>query len=450
MKKTKASLALLIAALLCVSMFSACVQSGPGASSPDAQQNNPASDAPSVDVSDDQVNTEHSGTITHWVWGEYEMDGARDFNLFYPNLNVNYVAIPQDEYTQRLQTTVASGLELPDVVNLEMTPRAQFIAMDAWENLEAAPFNLDRSLLVPMSIPLVSNDRGEIVSVQIDNCVGGYAFNRELAIKYFGTDDIAELEAKFPTFESIIDIAGTIDSDDYLFAGVDDAFMALFGLYTTEPLVVDGKLNLEYAYLPTYEYLEKLVAADAVNMYLQWSPAWNTAFAENNILFWPGPSWFLTFVMKANDSDSVGKYGVMNPPGGGFSWGGTSYSIPKARPDEQKLLAWEYIRWFTMSIEGNRSFVREQATPTLFLPSFDTDMYDGNEDPYFGGQDVVRKLIEISQDPKTNVRPMTAYDQGIQDANDIVRRHIEQGMGAQEAYDRLVAEVLLTFPELSA
>lgn len=390
--------------------------------------------------------TSLSGEITHWVWGDYEQKGASDFNKYYPNIKVNYVFIPQDEYTTKLQTAVASGLDLPDVVNLEMTPRAMFLDFDAWERLDAEPYNLNKDELAPFSVPLITNPRGEITSVQIDNCVGGYVYNRELAKKYCGTDDPAEMEKLLPTLDSLVELSKKVATDsngqEFLYSGVDDAFMAAFGLYTTDPMVTDGKLTLDSSFLPAYEFCAKLVANNAVNKYMQWTPAWNTAFSQNNIMFYPGPSWYISFVVKANDPDSVGKYGFMTPPGGGFSWGGTSYSIPKSISPEQKKLAWTYIKWFTMSVEGNRNFVTAQHTPTLYLPSFETDMYSNMTDPYFAGQDVMAKLLEISQNPKTSVRPMTKYDSRIMEVHNQVLRQIEQGMSAQEALDMLKSEAL--------
>lgn len=391
--------------------------------------------------------TSLSGEISHWVWGDYEVKGASEFNKYYPNIKVNYVFIPQDEYTTKLQTAIASGLELPDVVNLEMTPRAMFLSFDVWQRLDEEPYNLNKDELVPFSVPLVSNPNGEIVSVQIDNCVGGYVYNRELAKKYLGTDDPIELEKLLPDLDSLLELSKKVATEsngtDYLYPGVDDAFMAAFGLYTSEPMVTENKLTFDSSFLPAYQFCEQLVKNNAVNKYMQWTPAWNTAFSSNNYLFLPGPSWYISFVVKTNDPDSVGKYGLMTPPGGGFSWGGTSYSIPKERPDEQKLLAWTYIKWFTMSLEGNRNFVSAQSTPTLYLPSFETDMYSNNEDPYFAGQDIIAKLLEIAQNPKTSVRPMTKYDSRIMEVNNQILRDIEQGMSAEDALKKLKTEVLM-------
>ena len=79
------------------------------------------------------------GEISHWVWGDYEMKGASDFTLTYPNIKVNYVTIATSDYMKKLQTTAAAGGEMPDVANLEMTPRGTLVNLDIWENLDKAP-----------------------------------------------------------------------------------------------------------------------------------------------------------------------------------------------------------------------------------------------------------------------------------------------------------------------
>jgi len=396
---------------------------------------------------------ELKGEITHWVWGDYEIRGAKDFNKYYPDIKVNYVSIAQDEYQKKLMSTAASGLEMPDVANLEMTPRGALVNMDVWERLDAEPYNLNKDELVPFCIPLISNKKGEIVSVQIDNCVGGYAYNRELAKKYFGTDDPAEMEKLFPTLEAFVEAGKKVASEsggkDVLFQGVDDAFYACFGLFTDEPWVTDGKLTMDKSVLPSFQFIEKLVSANALGKYIQWSPAWNSSFAQNNIVFIPAPSWHISFTIKANDKDSKGKYGLMSPPGGGFSWGGTSYSIPKSIPEKNKMLAWTYIKWFTMSEEGQRCFVTEHQTPGLYLPAYDTDIYAPRPDEYFGGQDIMSKLLEIAKNPNTKVRPMTEYDQTIMDCITPIFRELEKGMSAEDAYAKLKSEILKKVPELS-
>jgi len=70
-------------------------------------------------------------------------------------------------------------------------------------------------------------------------------------------------------------------------------------------------------------------------------------------------------------------------------------------------------------------------------------MYSNNEDPYFAGQDIIAKLLDIAQNPKTSVRPMTKYDSRIMEVNNQILRDIEQGMSAEDALKKLKTEVLM-------
>lgn len=403
------------------------------------------------DVDPSLVNTELSGEITQWVWGDYEIRGAADFNKYYPNIKVNYVSIPSDEYEQKILTTVATGGELPDVINIESAARGQISNMDILERLDAEPYNLKVDDMLPIGIPLVTNTKGEIVSVQVDNCVGGYAYDRNLAKKYFGTDDPEEMEKMFQTLDDYVEKSKIVgeSGEDYMFASVDDAYSAVSPLFADEAFVTDGKLTMDNSILPTYEFIEKLVVNKAVGPYVEWTPAWYTSFASNHVVFYQAPAWFISFMMKPNDPDSVGKWGFITPPGGGFSNGGTSYGIPKGAKEENKELAWTYINWLTMSQEGAKSFYKAHATPTLYAPAYDTDLYAGEPDPYFGGQNVTAKIMEISQNVNTKARPVTTYDLTIKDSNAQSMRYLELGVSAAEAYARLKAEVLDMAPDLS-
>ena len=396
------------------------------------------------------VNTELSGEITQWVWGDYEIRGASEFNNYYPNIKVNYVSVPSDEYEQKVLTALSVGTDLPDIVNIESAARGQFLNMDVWERLDTEPYNLKVDEMLPIAKSLTSNKNGEILCVQVDNCVAGYAYDRNLAKKYFGTDDPAEMEKIFNDLDVFIEKSAAVaEGGDYMFASVDDAYSAVSGLYQKEPVVVDGKLNTEKSVLPTYEFIENLVKNNAAGPYVEWTPAWYTSFAANNIVFYRAPAWFISFQMKPNDPDSDGKWGMMTPPGGGFNAGGTAYAIPKAIDDKQKELAWTYINWLTMSQGGAESFYKAHATQTLYAPAYESDLYKGENDPFFANQNVTEKLNEISANPNTTASVMTEYDFAIKNANGQALRDLEAGMSAQDAYAKFEKAVREALPELA-
>ncbi|MDO4523432.1 MAG: ABC transporter substrate-binding protein [Eubacteriales bacterium] len=395
-----------------------------------------------------------SGEINVWNWGDYEERGASKFNEYFPNIKVNFVKSESQEVLQKTITAIASGGELPDIVCMESGVRGQFMAMeDVWEVLDEAPYNVDKAELIDWAVPLCSNEAGQLLCIQVDNCVGGWAYDRQLAEKYFGISEPEELEERFKTLDDYLDAAQIVAESggtDVMFSGGGDLYDALEGLYSANPWVTDGKLTIDKSFKPIYEYMEKMIATGTVDKLQAWTPSWNASWSEPHTIFTGCPTWYQSHVLKANDTESEGRWGLITPPGGGYSNGGTAYGIPQSIDDHQKELAWAWIKYLTMSQEGAENFYEAHTTPTLYKPAYETDLYKGEPDPFFGGQNIMAKFIEIANDPNTTARQITKYDATIDNANNEIDIKLAEGfIGAEEAYQELVDTALAAAPELT-
>lgn len=421
----------------------------------DTTQDTSSSEGTEASDTEFGMDPELSGKLTIWNWGDYEIKGTSKFNEYYPNIELEFVQFDSAEYMEKVVTTLASGGEMPDVVCFESGVRGQFLAMeDTWERLDAAPYNADTSQLVDWALPLCTNADGELLCIQIDNCVGGWAYDRNLTKKYFGTDDPEELEEKFQTLDDFVE-AGKIvaeqgNGEDFLFAGAGDIFDAVRGLYTEEAWVTDGKLSMDSSIKNVYDFIEKIQKTGSLGKYVTWTPAWNASWAQGHTVFTGCPTWYASHVLKSNDTESEGRWGLMTPPGGGYSNGGTAYAIPSNIDDHQKELAWAWIKYLTMSMEGSENFYEAHSTPTLYKPSYEGDLYAGDSDPFFGGQNIMQKYLEIADNPNTKARQVTKYDGTIESANtEIIVQMGEGKIGAEEAYQELKEAVLAAAPELT-
>lgn len=395
-----------------------------------------------------------SGEITIWNWGDYEEKGTSRFNEYYPNIKVNYVKCESAEVLQKVITAIASGGELPDIVTMESGPRGQFMAMEnVWEVLNEAPYNANTDDLVDWALPLCTNENGDLLCIQVDNCVGGWGYDRELAQKYFGISEPEEMEERFQTLDDFLEAAELVagnEDGDVMFSGGGDLCDALLGLYTGTPWVTDGKLTIEESFKPIYEYMEKMIATGTVGTLQAWTPSWNASWADGHTIFTGCPTWYQSFVLKANDTEGARTWGLITPPGGGYSNGGTAYAISKASDEHQKELAWAWIRYVTMTQEGAENFYEAHTTPTLYEPAYDTELYSGSPDPFFGGQNIMEKYIAIASDPKTSARLVTKYDAAISAANSEICVQMAEGfLNAEEAYQKLVDAALAAAPELA-
>ncbi len=396
-----------------------------------------------------------SGKITIWTWGDYEIKGSSKFNDYYPNIEMEYVQFDSSEYFEKVVTTLASGGEMPDVVLFESGVRGQFLAMeDTWEVLNGAPYNADTSQLLDWALPLCTNTNGDLLCIQVDNCVGAWAYDRNLTKKYFGTDDPAELEAKFQTLDDYVEAAKVVaeqgNGEDFIFGGAGDIKDAVRGLYTEEAWVTDGKITMDNSYKKVYEVVDELVATGAVGKYVAWTPAWNASWSAGHTVFTGCPTWYASHVLKSNDTESEGRWGLITPPGGGYSNGGTAYAIPSCIDDSQKELAWAWIKYLTMSEEGSANFYEAHSTPTLYKPAYEGDLYAGEPDPFFGGQNIMQKYLEIAQNPNTKARNVTKYDGTIESIDTELLIQIGEGnIHAEEAYQKLKEGLLAAAPELT-
>jgi multiple sugar transport system substrate-binding protein len=395
---------------------------------------------------------EYSGTLEYWVWGDYEARCTDPFFELYPNIKINFVRVPGGDFFTKLQTAIAAKSDLPDIGNLEQTPRRAWFNLNIWERLDAAPYNMDTSVLVDWSIPLMTNERGEIVCAQIDNCIGGITYNRKIAQQIFGVSDVDSVEAKLQTIDDYLKLSEQFKGKNlgfYMYAGVNDVWDC-FNYLFAEPFVTDDNvLNFEASILPAFEIAEKLIKNNAVGTITNWTPQWSTSFAMDYSMFYSGVTWMLyDNIVPNNPPDAKDRFGLITPPGGGFSQGGTALSITSSSPVEKKEMAWEFIRWFALSEGGAQAFLDRNHAPTLYKPFYESNVYKTFSDPLYGGQNTLAKFMTIGEHPNTKVRPMSRYDQLVSSNVALALVEIANGATAADALNMVKAGVLQAQPIL--
>ena len=399
-------------ALLLILSTAAC---GSNTATPAA---NNASDA-SADGGDSSASTSaDSGEIVIWAWSESEINGlAAKFNETYPDISVKFVAVESDGYLAKLQNALVTGGELPDVALQEVGARGAMYALDIWENLEAAPYNFDRNVVYPQILPTMMNGNGEIVGIERELNPSGLCYKRDLAAQYLGTDDPDELGAMISDWDAAIAegtrIAEETDGQVKLFAGLWDVDNMIYSQYV-DP-VFEGDTAHGTAF---YEYegdiLLRMVQADMVGNLQTWAPSWNTSYIEeDNYILYPCAPWSPVWVVKANDPDSSGRWGVTTAPQQGYSWGGTAYGILKDA--KNKDLAWKFIEWATTTEEGTKA-CEEVVGAIVSRQANYTDGFPENPDDYFAGQSTNLYLMDNAA-PTMKIRSLSQYDVVLQDVS---------------------------------
>lgn len=447
----KSRISIVIMALLLAGLLAAC---GSGGDSAPASGDAGSASAPAGGASAPSSGTEkkpedYAGTVTLWGWDQnyYETTFA-EFNKVYPNIKLEYTNVAADDYLQKLQTTIAAAGELPDLLVAEINWRGRAFKFDIWENLEAAPYNYDRSLSFDYLPPLTSNAKGEIIGIEQTVTPAALAYRRDLAKTYLGTDDPRELAAMLPTWEAMVEkgreVLDKSDGNVYMMPGLFDVHQVLAG-QNKVPLMDGDTLNVTGRYLPVLETLVSVRDSGIIDKLEMWSPQWNASYAGGQHIFFAAANWSPQFVVKPNDKDGEGRWGLMVAPGGPYTWGGTVYGINK--DSKNKELAWKYIEWLLLTKEG----AEVSKSLNFFVPlksAYEDEAFTSFVDPFFAGQDVGKFWMEEIT-PHIDVPQISEYDWTVNESMNLILSYLnaDRSATAEDALARLIQEVKAKLPD---
>ncbi len=395
-----------------------------------------------------------SGEVTIWGWDETEILKEHLAEI-YPDVTINYVTIAQSDLPQKIQTTLASGAQMPDIIQLETTTRGKMYSLDCWENLSKAPYNVDKNIFTVDQLPVSVNEDGDLLGLPMGSVPSAMAYKRSLAKEYFGTDDPGKLSEMFSTWEDYIEKGAEVNEKSNgtvkMFAGLSDLYNVLIG-QTIIPFTKGDKLNVEESLTPALEELKKMKQAGIVDTLEEGSPALMASYADDVHIFYPCAQWSPRWVLKPNDSRD-GAWGLMELAGGAVNWGGGVYSIPKTARNKEAAFA--VIKWITMDPASAVPRRDELEVFTAIKSVYEDPEFYSRTDSFFGGQDI-DKMFAYTIIPKmdeTNVRPLNKYDVEVKDAVSSALKTInasEDGnVDVAELILQIETDILSRCPELS-
>lgn len=390
---------------------------------------------------------EASGEVVLWFWGDFWEKTFNVFNERYPNVKVTQVPVAPNDYFTKLQTAFVSGSDVPDIAGMSTDYIGKLIRMDVWENLEEAPYDLDRSTLIDYTVPLCTGVEGGIVSIESGVSPAGLAYKRDMAREYLGTDDPDEIEKMLSDHESFIkkgqEVHEASGGTVYFLPSVGDAYNMLY-YQQPDVLVENGTVLIKEKLLTRFETIRNMLDTGVCDKLEIWSPAWNAAFDDKTHLFEHCAPWVPVFLIEPNAPDSVGNWGLIDAPGGNYLTGGVPFGIPKGA--KNKHGAWAALKWAFQTIEGSEVARDIQCQTTVYKPAAAIPGFYDVPNKYFGDQPWLPKLADSMND--CTFRPTTEYDQIVFDAMDLARKALTAGASAEEALDIAEDEVVRKAPEL--
>ncbi|WP_053374081.1 ABC transporter substrate-binding protein [Paenibacillus sp. FJAT-27812] len=441
------SMCLVISIMMLASMLAACGGGNTVNNKEEAAANNTGTgEQDNAGNAAVKGNADYKGEFVLWTWEPEHPTALAAFNEKYPNIKVKRVNVAAEDISKKLQTTIASGGELPDVVRIERGQKAKIFDMDILENLETAPYNADKSILFDYDLATFAKD-DHLIAIPDDMSVAGIAYIKSLAKQYFGTDNPEEMEAIFTNWDVFIEKGKEVLQQSggkvKMFPSLGDVNQTLKG-QRAEPYFDGDKLNVPML-TSTVTDLVKFRDSGIIDKLDQWTPAWNATFGGEKYIFAMSPVWMPQYVIGPNDKKDD-RWVLMVPPGGGFIRGGSSHGIPKGAKNAE--LAWKWIEFTSMSQEGAEA-QKKDGVFTHFKKAYEDQSFTNWTWRNFGSQDIGDKFfVDISATTKD--MPENINDLVLDDVMNIVLQTLakDDSFGVEQALDRIQKELKAKAPKI--
>ena len=389
--------------------------------------------------------------IEIWTWDIATCTEIHQiFEEKFPQYKIVLTPVESSQLTQKLQTTLASGGQVPDICLLEYTHRGKLFQLDIWEDLSAEPYHFPDSEMLEWLVPNETDDFGNYVGPEYV-AVGALAYKRNLTKEYFGTDDPEELQKMFPDWDSFIAAGEVVQEKSggkvFMLPSVGAAGAILKG-QSPETYFEGNQIRFNASIKPIFERLIEMKQKKTVDMLDYGSPEEAASCGKDEHIFFECPAWALSQIIYKNDPEGAGRWGLMLPPGGGYAGTSASMGVPKGAKNKEG--AAEYIKFFQSTMEGG-ALIRDYKSSLIPLKAaYEDPEFYSQEDPFFGNQDVWRVFAETAKNIR-GVRPLNNYDQDFEDSYALAVKTINASNGditAQEITQTVVDELVNKHPEL--
>lgn len=244
--------------------------------------------------------------LTYWGWdSNFYKPLMEAFQKEHPNVEFEITEVASGDYVTKVQQCIASGTELPDILASEVNYRGQMLNIDMWEDLTQSPYDLTDDMFFESSLSQMKNKEGKILCVDETVCPSAFAYKRDLAKKYFGTDDPDELSAMLADVDSICEAAQKVQKESggavKLFPTVGGVMEWLRNKEAVTLVNEKGEVDFTGKYQQTLIDACKLRDAGAIDVIEWWSAQENAAYGQSNHILFPAANWSIEFSIKPND-----------------------------------------------------------------------------------------------------------------------------------------------------
>lgn len=428
-------------------LFTGCVQSSAPETDSQAEDNTTQSNEEIV-TNDDAV------TLTIWDWDEDFMTYmTNSYMAQNPNVKFNTLVVSVSDYMQKLQSALASGGDVPDIILSQMAKKGSMFELGVYDDLRQEPYNYEPENQFGYSATLSTGPNGELFGVDQMICPAGFAYRRDLAQEYLGTDDPDEIGEMISDYDKFYDVAKTIqeksNGEVYAFPGIDTFVTQVLVPQFAAPYIDGDNIDITSRYTPVFDIATRFNQAGLIGNMLGDTPALYNGFADGDFVFFPVTTWSMKWEIAQNDPEGSGRWGATTAPQNGFTYGGTTVGVYKN--SEHKEEAWDYLKYAYIDGPGVQESYDQFGFMTGDVSMYDDDSFyfteEGKYDEFFGGQNMADFFVhDVSVDTVGQIQ--TKAESSVISAlgNVTAEMSANPQMTTQECIDKLIKETQLLLP----
>ncbi len=392
---------------------------------------------------------ENRNILTIWSFTDELERPIERFKKLYPDVEVEYTIIPNEEYLNKIRPVLKSGKNAPDVFTGEFALIKELVEIGYYDDLSKPPYNADVSNLVEYQVEIGTDSNGVLRALSWQTTPGGFFYRRSYAKKYLGTDDPDTIGRLLSTTEGFLDVARKLKSESngtIKIIGSHADYM-WFPLSLRKQPYVDRNNNfiIDPEIMKYFDMSKTLRNEQLTAETPQWGPAWFDGMKTNgNIFGYVLPTWGLHYVLKGNSPETSGDWGLTNGPAPYF-WGGTWLGI--YRNSANKGPAWNFVKMMTLDEEflewwavETGDFIGNQKVFNRIKDSFSEEFLAGQNHYAFFAKQVGAVNADLVSRYDLEIRNMMMQ---------AVSQYLEDNMTKEEAVKYFKDNVKSAYPHLN-
>ena len=355
----------------------------------------------------------------------------------HPDVEIKLVSLAIGDHHNAMTTALATGVNLPDVMAVEVGFIGKFAASGGLEDLSKAPYNAMqyKTKFAKFTVPQATGGAGNLTAIPADIGPGALFYRKDLLDKAGVTeaqltqswDSYIASGKKLKAATGSYLLASAVDLKDiYIRSGLKDGE----GIYFDKQhrALVDSP-----RFVKAFELAKAARTAGIDAKINAWTNEWSEGFKRSQVASQMMGAWLSGHLDSWIAPNTKGLWRSAQLPNHTFaSWGGSFYSIPAKA--EHKKEAWDFIKFMTldkgMQLEAFRSL---DAFPALI---------EAQNDPFldkpiaFLGNQPARKLWKIAADKI----PAIAVDKFDPVANEIINAELEKVLEQNKDIKKALAD----------